>query len=302
MEKNMRFNFEYLERRVKDALECTDLDRIRYELKKINTPTLVSGVGGSNVVSEFVSKVLREKNGVIAINNEPRNLIYDNLPGFENVIACSYSGNNFGVDLAFRNNLKKYLLSNNRFDDDVTYLQYKTTIPEEKSFISLAATLIPISVVLDYYNDGEKIDICEETFSFDTNCDAYEIFSGIDTKTTSTYLESTMAEAGLGLPIVHDKYGYCHGRSTLSINYNNIAIYLNRDTELDKLLIEELKKYYKDVIVISSKEKDRVKADFDMLVKSMYLTKYIAEEKNKDLSGVDYNPIVKKLYRYKGEL
>ena len=111
-----------------------------------------------------------------------------------------------------------------------------------------------------------------------------------------------MAEAGLGLPIVHDKYGYCHGRSTLSINYNNISIYLNRDTELDKLLIEELKKYYKDVIVISSKEKDRVKADFDMLVKSMYLTKYIAEEKNKDLSGVDYNPIVKKLYRYKGEL
>ena len=122
MEKNMRFNFEYLERRVKDALECTDLDRIRYELKKINAPTLVSGVGGSNVVSEFVSKVLREKNGVIAINNEPRNLIYDNLSGFENVIACSYSGNNFGVDLAFRNNLKKYLLSNNRFDDDVTYL------------------------------------------------------------------------------------------------------------------------------------------------------------------------------------
>ena len=112
--------------------------------------------------------MLREKNGVIAINNEPRNLIYDNLPGFENVIACSYSGNNFGVDLAFRNNLKKYLLSNNRFDDDVTYLQYKTTIPEEKSFISLAATLIPISVVLDYYSDGEKIDICKETFSFDT--------------------------------------------------------------------------------------------------------------------------------------
>jgi hypothetical protein len=30
MEKNMRFNFEYLERRVKDALECTDLEKIRY--------------------------------------------------------------------------------------------------------------------------------------------------------------------------------------------------------------------------------------------------------------------------------
>ena len=303
MEKNMKFNFEYLERRVKDALETTDLDKIRYELKRINAPTLVTGVGGSNVVSEFTSRVLREKNGIIALNNEPRNLIYDNLSGFKNVIACSYSGNNYGVDLAFRNDLKKYLLSNNSFGDkEVTYLKYSTTIPEEKSFISLAATLIPISILLDYYSEGEKISIKEREFSFDTSCDAFEIFSGSDTKTTSTYLESTMAEAGLGLPIVHDKYGYCHGRSTLSINYNNIAIYLNRDTELDKLLIEELKKYYKDVIVISSDEKDPVKADFDMLVQSMYLTKYIAETKQKDLSGVDYNPIVKKLYKYKGEL
>ena len=35
MEKNMNLNFEYLERRVKDALEYTDLDKIRYELKII---------------------------------------------------------------------------------------------------------------------------------------------------------------------------------------------------------------------------------------------------------------------------
>lgn len=303
MEKNMQINFEYLGMRVRDALDNTDLDKIRYELKRIKTPTLVSGVGGSNVVSEFTSKVLREKNGIITLNNEPRNLIYDSLRGFDNIIACSYSGNNFGVDLAFRNDLKKYLLSNNSFDDkDVTYLQYKTTIPEERSFISLAATLIPISVLLNYYSDGENIDIRKREFSFDTSCDVYEIFSGSDTKTASTYLESTMTESGIGIPIVHDKYGYCHGRSTLSVNYNNIAIYLNRDTELDKLLLEELKKYYKDIVVISSSEKDPVKADFDMLVESMYLTKYIAEQKQKDLSKVEYNPIVKKLYKYKGEL
>ena len=211
MEKNMNFNFEYLGRRVKDALETTDLDKIRYELKRIETPTLVTGVGGSNVVSEFLSKVLREKNRIIALNNEPRNLIYDNLNGFKNVIACSYSGNNFGVDLAFRNDLKKYLLSNNSFDNkDVTYLQYRTTIPEEKSFISLAATLIPISILLDYYSDGEKIDIKEQEFSFDTNCDIYEIFSGSDTKTTSTYIESTMSESGIGIPIVHDNNHIYH--------------------------------------------------------------------------------------------
>ena len=40
-------------------------------------------------------------------------MLYKSLTGYSNVIACSYSGNNFGVDLAFRNDLKKYLLSNN---------------------------------------------------------------------------------------------------------------------------------------------------------------------------------------------
>ena len=32
--------------------------------------------------------------------------------------------------------------------------------------------------------------------------------------------------------------------------YNNIAIYFNNDTELDIILLEELPKHYKNVIVI----------------------------------------------------
>jgi hypothetical protein len=55
MEKNMQVNFEYLDKRVIDSLERTDLERIRHELSKIKTPTIVSGVGGSSVVSEFTS-------------------------------------------------------------------------------------------------------------------------------------------------------------------------------------------------------------------------------------------------------
>lgn len=160
--------------------------------------------------------------------------------------------------------------------------------------------------MLNYYNDGdvEKIEnsIQKREFNFDTSCDCFEIFSGIETSTTAKYLESTLSEAGLGIPIVHDKYSYCHGRSTLSINYNNIAIYINRNTELDKLYLDELKKYYKDVVVINSQEKDPILDDYQMLVQAMYLTKYIAEQKQKDLSKVEYNPIVKKLYKYNGNL
>ena len=307
MEKNMKINFELLKERVIDSLEQTDLDYIRNELSKLNEPTIFSGVGGSSVVSEFASKVINTKNGIASINSEPRDFLYRNSNAFKNVVACSYSGNNYGVELSFLKGLKKYLLSNNSFDDiDVTYLKYNTTIDKERSFISLGATLIPVSILMDYYLNGNNnpiIDSIEEKrFDFELDSDIYEIFTGYDTSTSSKYLESTMAESGIGIPIVHDKYAYCHGRSTLGINYDSTAIYYNRNTEFDKMMLEELKKYYKRIITIDSKFDDQLLDDYQMLVQSMYLSRYIAEKKSKDLSKVEYSPIVKKLYKYDGQI
>ncbi|MGN1355469.1 MAG: hypothetical protein ACI4WP_02260 [Bacilli bacterium] len=306
MEKNMKINFEYLKRRVEDALEKTDLEFIRSELLKIKDASIVSGVGGSSVVSEFGSKVLNQKNGIISINCEPRDFLYQGVSGFKNVIFCSYSGNNYGVDLSFDNDLKKYLLSNNpSSSEDVVNLQYQTTIDKERSFISLGATLIPVSILMDYYLEGEDnklLDlILEKDFSFEPS-HVYEIFSGYDTRTAAKYLESTLVESGIGIPIVHDKYSYCHGRSTLSTVQQSNAIYFNRGTEFDKMMVEELKQYYQEVIVINSKSRDQVIDDFQMLVQTMYLTKYLAEKQSKDLSKVEYSPVNKKLYKYSGQI
>ena len=306
-QKNMQVNFELLKERVVDSLNNTDLDFIRNELSKLNEPTLFSGVGGSSVVSEFGAKVVNNKNGIVSVNSEPRDFLYRNNSAFRNVVACSYSGNNYGVELSFLKNLRKYLLSNNSFDDnDITYLKYSTTIDKERSFISLGATLIPTSILMDYYLNGKNslmLDCIEETsFDFDLGSDVYEIFSGYDTSTASKYLESTMVESGIGIPIVHDKYSYCHGRSTLGINYNGIAIYYNRNTEFDRMMLEELKQYYSKIVTIDSKFEDQILDDYQMLIQSMYLTKYIAEKKNIDLSDVKYCPIVKKLYKYKGKI
>lgn len=306
MEKNMKINFEYLKRRVEDALEKTDLEFIRSELLKIKDASIVSGVGGSSVVSEFGSKVLNQKNGIISINCEPRDFLYQGVSGFKNAISCSYSGNNYGVDLSFDNDLKKYLLSNNpSSSEDVVNLQYQTTIDKERSFISLGATLIPVSILMDYYLEGEDnklLDlILEKDFSFEPS-HVYEIFSGYDTRTAAKYLESTLVESGIGIPIVHDKYSYCHGRSTLSTVQQSNAIYFNRGTEFDKMMVEELKQYYQEVIVINSKSRDQVIDDFQMLVQTMYLTKYLAEKQSKDLSKVEYSPVNKKLYKYSGQI
>ena len=307
MEKNMKYNFNILKERVIDSLDNTDLEFIRNELSKLDEPTIFSGVGGSSVVSTFGAKVINTKNGIVSVNSEPRDFLYRDNNAYKNVVVCSYSGNNYGVELSFIKELKKYLLSNNSFGEcDITYLKYNTTIEKEKSFISLGATLIPISILMDYYlngNTSSMLEMIEETlFDFDLESDIYEIFSGYDTSTASKYLESTMVESGIGIPIVHDKYSYCHGRSTLSINYNATAIYYNRNTEYDRMMLEELGKYYSKIITIDSKFKDQLLDDYQMLIQSMYLTKYIAEKKKKDLSEVEYSPLVKKLYRYNKEI
>ena len=307
MEKNMKTNFDFLKERVIDSLDNTDLDYIRNVLSQLDEPTIFSGVGGSSVVSEFGAKVINAKNDIVSVNSEPRDFLYRNNSAFRNVIACSYSGNNYGVELSFLEELRKYLLSNNSFDnDEVTYLKYNTAIDKERSFISLGATLIPVSILMNYYLDGKNstmLDCIEEvSFDFDLGSDIYEIFSGYDTSTASKYLESTMVESGIGIPIVHDKYSYCHGRSTLGINYNGVAIYYNRNTEFDKMMLEELKQYYSRIIIIHSKFQDQILDDYQMLIQSMYLTKYIAEKKSKDLSKVEYSPMVKKLYRYNGKI
>ena len=57
MKPNMHDNFKLLEKRVLDSLEKTDLERIKYELKKIKTPTITTGVGGSSVVSNYAAKI-----------------------------------------------------------------------------------------------------------------------------------------------------------------------------------------------------------------------------------------------------
>ena len=304
MKTSMKENFKKLNDRVIYSLENTDLERINRKLASIKGPTLVSGVGGSSVVSDYASKIIARKNGIITGNTEPRDFRYMNLRPYENVFMCSYSGNNYGVELALSNNLKQYLLASKPYEKEgLTNLTYSIN-EKEDSFISLASTLIPCSILLNYYlrNDTEQVikGIEEYQFDFDTNCDMFEIFSGFETSTPATFLETTMAESGIGIPLVHDKYAYCHGRSTLSMENNNIAIYFNGNTELDKLLLQELPKYYKGIVVLDSF--DDVFLEYKLLVQCMYLAKYIAESKGKDLSDVKHSPITKQLYKYKGKL
>ena len=313
MEKIMQENFDLLKKRIIDTHEVSDLKGIKDKIKSIKGNTICVGAGGSNVVANYASKVISKLNGNLVLCMMPRDLEHINLANFDNVLIASYSGKGKAVDLALNNKLNKYLLSNNDIKyDGVTNITYNNTIEKENSFISLAATLMPMSILLKTYmglRDPHYISIIEEMFDkVKVNIkwnDIYEIIGGIENSTVIKYLESTMVESGIAVPVVHDKYDFCHGRSTLSYKNNSGLIYLdNRNKEIDKLILSEAKKYYNEVITLNGyyPSPDELTDEFYMTLQAMYLTKKLAENKDEDLSGVDHSPLVYKLYNFKGTM
>ncbi len=303
MRENMNDSFEKLQERVLDTLDKTDLLAIKEILASIDGPTLVSGVGGSHVVSAFTAKVLERKNDIVCENVTHRDLKYRNIEAFQNILVCSYGGKNYGVDQAFNNSLQKFLLSRGQ-REDATNLNYAVTDVED-SFISLAATLIPMTILLLYYQDD--LQIVKNILDYQPNIeiepsDVYEVLSGYETNTAATFIDSTMTEAGIGIPIIHDKYDYCHGRSTMNYNYHNSLIFFNNGNELDQLYVRELPNYYAKITEFKKQYDDDIINDYYLTYMSMYLCKKVAKQKEKDLARVQYSPLVKKLYFYRGDM
>jgi len=302
----MKENFAFLKQRVVDTLNQTDLHK---KMKKIKGSTICVGSGGSNVVASFAALILNANNHCPVKVSEPRDVLYESLKNYKNLFICSYSGNNHGVNILKNLKIKKYLLTYGE-NDDFNILKCHSSIEKEKSFISLGATLMPMSVLLScYYKDYLSfINHCfkvEKKRFFIKNIDLdFEVLSGIDTLTPERFIESTFTESGLSNVIVHKKYDFCHGRSTLSYkNKKNLIYLIANQKELDSVLLNELKHQYDSVVILKSDYKDLVLANYDLTLQAMYLSKYLAKKKKIDLSIVDYNkPLCKKLYKYKGEM
>ena len=149
MSKNapMSYNFEVLKERVWDTLRLTDLNK---EWKKIKGSTICVGSGGSNVVAAYASIVLNTKNKCCTKIAEPRDVLYEDLTNYKNLFICSYSGNNHGVNVLSNLAAKKYLLTYGSNDNDFRVLKCNSSMEKEMSFISLASTIMPMSILLSY--------------------------------------------------------------------------------------------------------------------------------------------------------
>lgn len=306
MGKLTDYNFNVLEERIAYSLEHTN-HAFFDSLKEISGNTLITGVGGSMVVAKFLSKVLENKNHILCDTQEISSIYHKDLTKYKNEIIVSASGKNNGVKgLLKYGEIKKYLFTESKKENkEVEMLTYEV-LDKEESFVSLARTLVPISLLVHYYSDRlENINIQKEKLylsSLDISLD-FEVLYDYESITTASFLESTFIEAGISSIILHDKYSYCHGRSTLgSKKKNNLIYLLGKKSELDRVLLENLPKMYEHILILESKETDSVLIDYDLLKQAFSFIYQLSKATKKDLSKVKYAPIVSKLYHFKGSM
>ena len=331
-------NFSKLEERIMQVNDpylgkYNDIREMLYELTIDNKPTLIMATGGSKVIAYYLQLIIERLGltGIICEVIEPRDYFYKaNKDMFSNLIVISASGNTNGISealLDFKGN--KYLITENKKESNYQVVSWGNELyDKEKSFISLATSLGPISLLLDSttslnlelgsneikrINDKrkellsrsrEKIDRLNINFK-DTSL--IQIMSGYETKTSASVLESNLTEVGLSVPVIHDKGSYCHGRSNLLFQYpNSKFIYLSHGLkELDSLLIDSINSEYSNVSIFDTKDlKDNIFwKEYYLILQMYFLSKKIAEDKNIDLTQPEYNPtLVKRLYKFKGDM
>ena len=331
-------NFSKLEERIMQVNDpylgkYNDIREMLYDLTIDNKPTLIMATGGSKVIAYYLQLIIERLvlTGIICEVIEPRDYFYKvNREMFSNLIVISASGNTNGIIealLDFKGN--KYLLTENMKESNYQVVSWGNELyDKEKSFISLATSLGPISLLLDSttslnlelgsneikrINDKikellsrskEKINKLNVDFK-DTSL--IQIMSGYETKTSASVLESNLTEVGLAPAVIHDKGSYCHGRSNLLFQYpNSKLIYLSHGLkELDSLLIESINSEYSNISVFDTNDlSDNIFwKEYYLILQMYFLSKKIAEDKNIDLTQPEYNPtLVKRLYKFKGEM
>ena len=157
--ESTEINFSKLEERIMEINDPTlgkyeDIREMLYELTIQNNPTLIMATGGSKVVAYYLQMIIERIRpiGIICEVIEPRDYFYKrNIEMFSNLIVISASGDTNGISEALaRFKGKKYLICEKEKDKDCEVITWGNELYDrEKSFISLATSLGPISLLLD---------------------------------------------------------------------------------------------------------------------------------------------------------
>lgn len=331
----MESNFNSLLERIIQANKSNAYTKVKKIMQQVDGNIAVVGAGGSFSVADYISRCLKG----FAISLRPREMLLHKTELLDYVILVTYSGKTPDIVQCINHckkydNIKKIIVitwdegkfaENVDLSNKIEVIAYKNNDTSERSFISIASTLAPVSLFArhsieadgkEFYSYIEKllhsaekeIDKVSKENVFDQlkYKPFLEVIYESETKSSAAMLESNLIEKGISYIVMHEKKDFSHGRYNLQYSKKApILVWLknSRESLYDKALLEYLNKNYKDTkLVIIKSTEGKVIGELEVMIKSMYLSKMIAENVGEDLSKYDYPNGAVGLYRFDRDL
>ncbi len=296
---------EQLEEKINIVLKQANLMSIFDNFSDIHEPTLTLGVGGSKVVSLFLEKVLSKKNKIIVKDVDFDELFLANHSLYKNIFVVSHHGKNHGVKSALKiSGFKKYLLTTRKSKINNEVLLKYDNVERIKSFVSLEDMFIPMGIILSYYLNIQSLPnylFKRENLNFKLQ-ENIDVIYDYESNCAAKFLEVALVEAGIAHVTMHSKYSLCHGRSNIISSSKSLVVYFStRESDLDKILIENLPSITDNIVFLSSLEEDTIIGDFILTWKVLNLLNYINKKFACNIVSVEYNKIIPKIYNFKGD-
>ncbi len=334
--KRCNININNLEKRLKNAISLSVIDKLDNIGFNENENYLFIGTGGSFAGANFASTVINRMYGCNTYSLYPRDVIYRNNKKIDKAILFSYSGTTNDVINSVSNfdNSVKYLITKGNVQDIVlktgiiksNIVSYRNgkNKGKERGFLSFEGAVAPACIFLRYYyskvnpeynlelfiddsinywkNYFENLFNSQDILKLFSKENTINIFKGDNTNSACLDIESKIVESGLVNCIVHEKKNFSHGRFINYENLNNrISLYFKQKTtnKYENRLLEYLKDG-KNIIVES--RYDGLLCEFDLLIASQFLIYFIGKGLDIDVSKPKYSDDAMKIYFYKGEL
>lgn len=305
--ESYKVNFEKLERRI---LNAKYEERSKELISSISGKIIIVCTGGSKIVGNYLQLCLEGKGNIVKVI-EPRDYFYmNNVYSYDNLVTISNSMRSNGLDFILENfKGEKYVITGSGLEFESNNIRYKIE-DREKSFISLATTLVPMKLILESIVGSidiswiilsaiDRVNDIDYNFS-ETNL--IQVLSGYDSFASASALESCLIETGALSVVIHDKGSFCHGRSNLLFRNPSSPIVLLESaiSEFNRVINESISNYkvldFSDVIY-----NNILLEEFYKVVCMYYLSLKICLDKGIDITCPDYDTgVVRKLYNYRG--
>ena len=295
------------------------------ELFNKNGKYIFIATGSTYIVSLFWSKIVNIEYKCFTKAMLPRDFIYSNYDNVDKIIVFSYSGLTKDILEAIRKVSKEKLLIVTKGDIKLVKASYNVkkdniisfySTDIENGFINFEASIFPCMLLLNSIVNDVNIKLLKRLIDkwnnyFDklfSNNDLKNFFkSNInifygDMATVGAFdIENKLIESGICNCILHEKKNFSHGRYVLFENRVNNNIYFKEKdvSKYESALLEYIKN---DNNIIVESEYNNYLCEFDLLVASMILIKYIGDLLNIDPSNPTNFFSGEKLYEYSGNL